>query len=317
MPGQQERPVSRRVRLSCWRVAWSCVLVVACSAGPQNGGVPRIQLAATADSVYLVIRSDDGGMSHAVNMGIKQLLETGLPVSVSVMFACPWQQEIVEILRQHPEAAVGVHLTLNSEWRNYRWGPVIGRAAAPTLVDKDGYFFPSSEDLYQNHPDLGQVERELRAQIERALASGLHIDYLDYHMGTALGDPKIRAIVERLASEYDLGLMNYYGDDRFNPQYSVDPAAQVDTVVAALGRLKPGYHVLVTHIGLDTPELAALVDMNTGQPLADMSQHRQGELNAVTSAAFRQAVADDGITLITYRDLLSRVRAAGQTSPTQ
>jgi len=252
-------------------------------------------------------------MSHAVNMGIKRLLESGLPVTVSVMFACPWQQEMVEILEQHSEAAVGVHLTLNSEWRNYRWGPVIGREAASSLVDGQGYFFPSAEALDANHPDLGQVEHELRAQIERALASGLHIDYLDYHMGTAIGRPDFRAIVERLASEYDLGLMNYYGDDRFNPQYWAEPGpAQRDTMVAAISRLEPGYHVLVTHTGTNTPELAALVDMNTGQPLPDMSAHRQGELDAVTSQAFRAAVARHGITLMTYRELLRRLKPKGR-----
>jgi hypothetical protein len=291
------------------------VAVIACHHTSPRVAAPQPAPALGPDSVYLVIRSDDGGMSHAVNMALKQLLKTGLPVSVSVMFPCPWYQEIVEILREHPEASVGVHLTLNSEWRHYRWGPVIGQQAAPSLVDDDGHFFPSSEDLYRNEPDLGEVERELRAQIERALATGLHIDYLDYHMGTALGDPNIRAVVERLASEYDLGLMNYYGDDRFNPQYSAEPAAQLDTLVAAVGRLEPGYHVLVTHTGLDTPELAALVDMNTGEPLPNMSQHRQGELNAVTSAAFRQAVASHGITLITYRELLARLKAKGRSSP--
>jgi hypothetical protein len=290
------------------------VLVIACGHAPREVAVTP-QPAAAPDGVYLVIRSDDGGMSHAVNMAMKRLLEMGLPVSVSVMFPCPWYQEIVEILRQHPEASVGVHLTLNSEWRHYRWGPVIGREAAPSLVDERGYFFPSSDDLYRNEPDLGEVERELRAQIERALATGLRIDYLDYHMGTATGDPDLRAIVERLGSEYGLGLMGYYGDERFNPQYWAEPEAKLDSLLAAVGRLEPGYHVLVTHVGIDTPELAALVDMNTGQPLENMSRHRQGELDALMAPAFREAVVRQGVTLMTYRGLLGIVRPAGRPSP--
>ena len=314
MPDRLERRVGRRARVTRWCGVLS-MLVVACGHAQREVPAPRPQPAAVPDSVYLVIRSDDGGMSHAVNMAIKRLLETGLPVSVSVMFPCPWYQEIVDILREHPAASVGVHLTLNSEWRHYRWGPVIGREAAPSLVDKDGYFFPSSEDLYRNKPDLGQVERELRAQIERALATGLHIDYLDYHMGTATGDPDFRAIVERLGSEYHLGLMGYNGDDRFNPQYDAEPAAKLDSLLAAVGRLEPGYHVLVTHLGIDTPELAALVDMNAAQPLENMSRHRQGELDAVTSDAFRQAVVSHGITLITYRQLLGMVSSTGPSSP--
>jgi predicted glycoside hydrolase/deacetylase ChbG (UPF0249 family) len=305
--------VTGRAR-SAWRGVLACVLVTACGHAAREVSVtPRP--AEASGGVHLVIRSDDGGMSHAVNMAIRRLLETALPVSVSVMFPCPWYQEMVGILREHPEASVGVHLTLNSEWRHYRWGPVIGREAAPSLVDKDGHFFPSSDDLYRNEPDLGEVERELRAQIERALASGLHVDYLDYHMGTATGDPGIRAIVERLGSEYHLGLMGYQGDDRFNPQYAAEPDAKLDSLLAAVERLEPGYHVLVTHLGLDTPELAALVDMNAAEPLANMSRHRQGELDAVTSPAFRRALVRHGVEPITYRELLARVRAAGPSSP--
>jgi chitin disaccharide deacetylase len=174
------------------------LLAAACAPQGAPGQAPA---GAQPDGTYLLIRSDDAGMTHAVNMATKRLLETGLPVSVSIMFPTPWYQEIVEILREHPQAAVGVHLTLNSEWRHYRWGPMIGREAAPSLVDEHGHFFPSAQDLYDNDPDLGEVERELRAQIARALGTGLRIDYLDFHMGTARRHPDLRAIVERLGAD--------------------------------------------------------------------------------------------------------------------
>src|SRR3954453_20826548 len=131
---------------------------------------------ASSQPIYLVVRTDDAGMSHSVNMALEKLISTGLPVSVSVMVPTPWYLETVDMLKRHPEVAVGVHLTLNSEWKNYRWGPVLGRTAVPSLVDADGYFFPSSDALDANHPDLGQVEAELRAQVERAVHSGLKID---------------------------------------------------------------------------------------------------------------------------------------------
>ncbi|MGH7651501.1 MAG: ChbG/HpnK family deacetylase, partial [Gemmatimonadaceae bacterium] len=136
--------------------------------------------ASAPDQAYLIIRADDGGMSHSVNMALEKLIDTGLPVSVSVMFPTPWYLETVDMLKRHPDVAVGIHLTLNSEWKNYRWGPVAGSAAVSSLVDANGYFFPSAEALHQNHPDMGQVETELRAQINRALHSGLKIDYVDY-----------------------------------------------------------------------------------------------------------------------------------------
>ncbi|GAC1648878.1 MAG: hypothetical protein NVS4B3_05090 [Gemmatimonadaceae bacterium] len=170
-----------------------------------SGQLETAQRPRSSEPVYLLIRSDDGGMSQSVNRALEKLVDTGLPVSVSVMFPCPWYQETVAMLKQHPAVSVGIHLTLNSEWKNYRWGPIAGRSVVPTLVDEDGYFYPTSAALQRNHPDLREVEIELRAQIARALASGLRIDYVDYHMGTAVRYPQFRQLTERLAREYGLG----------------------------------------------------------------------------------------------------------------
>src|SRR5437867_9292533 len=191
-------------------VVWAVPLLLGGSLMSLPGQAP--------DPVSLIIRSDDAGMSHSVNMALQRLIESGLPVSVSVMFACPWYQETVEILKRHPATSVGIHLTLNSEWKNYRWGPVVGREAVPTLVDADGYFLHSAEALYGNHPDLRQIEKELRAQIERALRSGLKIDYVDYHMGTAVHYPEFREVTERLAREVALGMSEYLGETIDAPQ---------------------------------------------------------------------------------------------------
>ncbi|MFL5621244.1 MAG: ChbG/HpnK family deacetylase [Gemmatimonadaceae bacterium] len=263
------------------------------------------QIGSPSDQIYLIIRTDDAGMSHSVNVALEKLIASGLPVSVSVMFPTPWYQETVEILKRHPDVSVGIHLTLNSEWKNYRWGPVLGREAVPTLVDANGYFFPSSEDLYQNHPDLKQVERELRAQIERAVHSGLKIDYVDYHMGTVMRKPEFRAIAERLAEEYGLGMSQYFGETRHDPQYSAAPPAKVDSLVAMVGRLDPPFNLVVTHVGIDDSELGALVDMNTSGPLPDMSKNRQGELDALTSPRFREALKSRNVRLLTYRQLIA------------
>ena len=257
------------------------------------------------EQVYLIIRTDDAGMSHSVNMALEKLIATGLPVSVSVMFPTPWYQETVDILKRHPEVAVGIHLTLNSEWKNYRWGPVLGRTAVPSLVDADGYFFPSSEALHQNHPDLKEVEKELRAQIERARASGLKIDYVDYHMGTAVRYPEFREIAERLAKEYGLGMSQYFGEARHDPQYSAAPAAKTDSLLAMVDRLRPPFNLVVTHVGIDNAELGALLDMNTDGGLPEMSKNRQGELDAITSQRFRDAIKAHNVQLLTYRQLIA------------
>ncbi len=284
------------------------LLVVSCAQPKVSPPAPSARPA--ADSIYLLIRSDDGGMSHAVNMGLKRLVESGLPVSVSVMFPTPWYQEAVEILKRHPDVAVGVHLTLNSEWKNYRWGPVAGATTVPTLVDSNGYFFHSGADLYANNPDVAQVEAELRAQLERAKRSGLRIDYVDTHMGTIARRPDFRDVAEKLAREYGLGFPRYWGESSHDAQYRAAPANKADSLVAIVSRLNPGLNLLVTHVGIDTPELAALVDMNVINPLPDMSANREGELNGLLSREFRESLAKRGVRLITYRQLIE-IRGLG------
>ena len=270
------------------------------------GQAGTTQRAGMSSPVYLIIRTDDAGMSHSVNLALQRLIDARLPISVSVMFPCPWYQETVEILKRHPEVAVGIHLTLNSEWKNYRWGPVSGREAVPTLVDSNGYFFQSAEALYKNHPDVRQVEKELRAQIERARRSGLKIDYVDYHMGTATRYPEFREVAERLASEFGFGMSEYFGEAMDAPQYWAAPRQKAESLVAMLDRLKPGVNVVVTHVGIDDAELGALLDMNTDQPLPEMSKNRQGELDALPSDRFAGAVKARNVQLITYRELITK-----------
>ncbi len=261
---------------------------------------------ASSDPAILIIRTDDVGMSHSVNIAMQRLVETGLPVSVTVMFACPWYQEAVEILKRHPQVSVGVHLTLNSEWKNYRWGPVAGAEAVPSLVDSNGYFFQSAAALHDHHPVPAEIETELRAQIDRALRSGIKIDFVDPHMGTALAYPEFREVTERVARDYGLGIMGYFGETMDSPQYSAAPKKKGDSLAAFVNRLPSGVTVLVTHVGLDDAELGALLDMNTSQPLPDMSQNRQGELDALTSRRFRRALQSRNIVLMTFRELIAR-----------
>ena len=244
-------------------------------------------------------------MTHSVNLALERLITSGLPVSVSVMFPTPWYQETVEILKRHPSVSVGIHLTLNSEWKNYRWGPVLGRVAVPTLVDQDGYFFPSTQALVDNRPDIKEVEKELRAQIDRALKSGLKIDYVDYHMGTVVSNPEFRDLTERLAREYGLGMSGYFGETRHDPQYWAAPSKKADSLVAMVARLQPKFNLVVTHVGIDDSELGALLDMNTSNPLPDMSKNRQGELDALRSKKFKDALKARDVQLLTYRQLIT------------
>lgn len=267
------------------------------------------------DQKGILIRCDDLGMCHAVNMAAIQVLKSGLPVSCSVMFACPWYQEAVDILKQYPHASVGVHLTLNAEWKNYRWGPVSGTSAVPSLVDSVGYFFPSRAALFGNKPSLKEIETELRAQIGRALKSGLRIDYLDYHMGAAVNTLETRQLVESLAKEYGLAISRYFGEVDAAGVYSAQPASKVDTLLVRLADLPVGkISLFVFHIGLQTPEMDALIDLNVSGP-RDMSKHREAELKALLSSDVRAALQRSDVKALTYRDLLTSVGVKNMKRP--
>jgi len=263
----------------------------------------------------LLIRCDDIGMCHAVNEAARQLLETGIPFSASVMFVCPWYQEAVDLLREFPDIAVGVHLTLNAEWKNYRWGPVAGAQAVPSLVDSCGYFFPSRKLFFANQPKADEVATELRAQIERALQSGLTIDYVDYHMGTAVSTPEFRRIVEELAHEYQLGISRYFGESDLPNMYDVAFDAKSDTLLAIVGAIpREGYHLLVCHIGLQHPEMNALEDLNTFG-LREMSRHRQAELQALCAPRLHGYLRKQAILPLTYRQLITEKGLESMQSP--
>lgn len=252
------------------------------------------------DKTEILIRCDDIGMCHSVNMAIQKVLETGIPVSTSVMVPCPWFSEAVEILKKYPNASIGIHLTLNSEWKQYRWGPVAGAKVVPSLVDSVGLFFPSRALLFGNNPKLSEIETELRAQIEKAIHAGLKIDYLDYHMSAAVQTPETRAIVEKLAAEYHLAISRYYNEDEVEGWYFTPPAQKKDTMLYKLKTAKPGgIKLLVIHVGLDTPEMSAMTDLNTFGP-KEMSKHRNAELNDLLSPQFQQLLHDPEYRLVNY-----------------
>lgn len=274
------------------------------SAQNTNSGLPQ-----------LLLRLDDIGMNHSVNMAVEKMAETGMPFSASVQFACPWYQEAVEILKKHPNVSVGVHLTLTSEWKNYRWGPVTGRTAVPSLVDTVGYFPQSTRAFGKSGYKLDEVEKELSAQIERALGSGLKITYIDPHMGIALSTPELRALTEKLAHKYKLAIstlssVTYFGEtykEMWGEPVATKKVAFLDYVTNHLNPNRP--NLVVIHTATPSPEMDALFDMNSkmmndsdGKPLTSI--HRQTELNMLLSPEFRSMVGKN-FQLINYQQLLS------------
>lgn len=131
----------------------------------------------------IILHVDDAGMSHDSNEGAINATSKGVANSMSVMMPCPWVPEIVHYLKENPTVDAGLHLTLTAEWDNYRWVPLSGKTAVPGLVDEYGCLWPEAEDVVK-HASADEVDKEIRAQLDRALTMGFTPTHLDSHMGT-------------------------------------------------------------------------------------------------------------------------------------
>ncbi len=261
-----------------------------------------------------VVHVDDLGMSHAANAGGFEALANGPATCGSVMVPCPWFPEAAAIAAADPSLDIGVHLTLNAEYESYRWGPVLGAAAVPTLVDDDG-FLPRTVEEVVAGADPDEVEQELRAQVERALAAGIDVTHLDSHMGTMF-HREFFGIYVGLAREYRLPLFVFsdssskrsiaFENDGF-PLFDGFCADSLGFAVGAgeqhnldrLRNLGPGLNYLICHAARNGTELDAITDD---------AHARDFERTFFGGEAGRVALAVEGIATLGMRRLRDYVR---------
>jgi hypothetical protein len=162
----------------------------------------------------LILHVDDAGMSHDSDDGVEKATSDGVATSTSVMMPCAWVPEIVKYIKAHPNLDAGLHLTLTSEWDVYRWGPLAGKASVPGLVDKSGCLYPSVEAVYFNATPE-EVDKEIRAQLDRALSMGFKPTHLDSHMGTLFAKDAYMEKYLKLGIEKQIPVMFPGGDDLF------------------------------------------------------------------------------------------------------
>jgi len=154
----------------------------------------------------IILHCDDIGMCYEANQAAKRYLEKKEVQSAAAMVPCPWFNEFAGWYKEHPEHDVGLHLTLTSEWRHYRWGPVAPRSEVPGLVDPDGYLWRSVLEV-ATHASGAEVEKEIRAQVERALSRGIRPSHLDTHMGTLYARLDYTRAYLKVAEEYGIPAM--------------------------------------------------------------------------------------------------------------
>jgi len=295
---------------------WSLLpLLLAISTSAGQTMTVAARLGYPADAKLLILHGDDLGVAHSVNLASLDALDRGAITSVSVMMPTPWVTEVAAYAKSHPDADIGLHLTLTSEWQTYRWGSVASKDKVPSLLDADGTF-PSDVPPVVARAKPDEVERELRAQVERALAMGIHPTHLDSHMGTLFATSELSAVYVKIAHEYHLPFLALR---TMPPGMAAMPLAPNDVVLDnviiagpevprdrwkqfyldAIANLQPGLTEIIVHLGHDDAELQA-VTVNH-EPYG--SAWRQRDRDVMTSAEFRQALRDHNVTLVRWRDL--------------
>src|SRR5579863_967802 len=194
--------MNRMVTLRPPAILWSLFLPLMLHAQSQNDSTYAERLGWPKGSRVLIIHVDDAGMSYESNAGAIAALTRGAATSVSVMMPCPWVPGFVKWLRSHPDIDAGLHLTLTSEWNDYRWGPLAGRTNVPGLTDSTGDLWPTVLQVAR-HASADEVGAEMKAQLDRARAMGFQPTHLDTHMGT------VYATTEFMKKYIELGVEHH------------------------------------------------------------------------------------------------------------
>ena len=184
-------------------------LLVAMGVSGQTKTIAE-RLGYPADAKLLILHADDLGVAHSVDAASFDALDSKAVSSASIMMPTPWVTEVAAYAKAHPDADLGLHLTLTSEWKTYRWGSVESADKVPSLLGPDGTF-PTDTPVVARQSVPAEAEREIRAQVERAIALGIHPTHLDSHMGSLFARPELFATLAKVAHDYHLPFLAVRG----------------------------------------------------------------------------------------------------------
>ena len=275
----------------------------------------------------VIFHVDDAGMSHNSNMGAIKAIEDGVATSTSIMMPCSWVPEMSAYLKEHPQVDAGVHLTLTAEWKKYRWGPVAGKPAVPGLVDSEGCLWYGVAEV-ASHATADEVEMEMRAQIDKALAMGIQPTHLDSHMGTCFAplylDRYVKVGIEKQIPILMFGgHMQHIGaeagamkpmvylianrvwnaglpviDDLVTQPTSADSyEGRKEQLIKLLGEMKPGITEIIVHCTVQTEVFSHI---------SGSGPAREAELRLMTDPDVKKFIENEGIILTTWRELKER-----------
>ncbi len=290
----------------------------------------------------VILHVDDAGMSYSSNEGAIKALTHGVATSVSVMMPCAWVPGFVHFLKEHPELDAGLHLTLTSEWKEYRWQPLAGKQNVPGLTDPEGSLWPSVEDVVR-HATADEVETEITAQLDRARSMDFEPTHLDTHMGAVFGTPEFLMRYIQLGIKNHIPVMLPGGKDQLIqaqmrlPDASVEQMRKIgkmlwDAGLPVLDDLHNSSYDWKIPVGIASNDqklqayktekyMEALKSLKPGltmiimhctdpspvfQHITDSGPTRKGDMLTMINPVFKKALQDQGIILTTWRELKER-----------
>lgn len=270
----------------------------------------------------LIVHADDVGVAHSVNRATFAAMDQGTVNSASIMIPCPWLSEVAEYAATHPDRDFGLHLTLTSEWKHYKWGPVSPWDRVSSLVDGFGNFYPTVQQALE-HIAPEEAEAEIRAQIEKARSVGIEPTHLDSHMGVLFRTPELFEAYVKAGREYGIPVMVAHTFAAFAPHISealnerdpvldhlvmlnqmIEPEQWPEFYFNAIRNLQPGVTELIVHLAYDDEEMrgVAVDHPDFG------SAWRQRDFDVMTSPEFESLLKEEGIKPISWREIQALLR---------
>ena len=297
-------------------VAITFILFSFSSVGQQS---LNAKLGYPEDAKLLIIHGDDLGVAHSKNEASILAMKVGMVNSASIMMPCPWVEEVAVFAREHPEADLGLHLTLTNEWYRYNWGPIASKDKVKSLLNENGFLHSDCLKVGQNAV-VAEAEIELRAQIEQAYSMGINPTHFDTHMGCLLfNSAELFEVYLKLGREYKVPVMVSRLFLKAASQAFLDKITEEDIIIEnaltagpqdydngmeayyteTLNQLEEGVSVLLIHLAFDDAEMQAVT---YGKEYWG-SKWRQQDFDFFTSSKCKRLLEENDIHLITWREI--------------
>jgi predicted glycoside hydrolase/deacetylase ChbG (UPF0249 family) len=278
----------------------------------------------------IILHADDIGMCEEANIAAIHNLEKDYFQSAAIMMPCQYAEEMVKWAIAHPKEDIGLHLTLTSEWKTYRWGPVADATQVASLVDPEGKLWHEVPEVVA-HATVEDVEKEIRAQIDKSIALGFRPSHIDTHMGTLYGHPDYIKVFFKVAQEYGIPanvidisdsevlagfrkqgypitdevvkLAASYSLPKLDYFTSVPNGAtyeeKIENFKSLIQSLKPGLTEIIFHPSVPTENL---------KTITNSWQQRVWEAQMFSDPALIQFFKDEGIIFTNWKEIMKRFK---------